>query len=296
MTSAHGGREDAARFDSLIERSSLGTLGARRLRERIPHAEARYIRQLADLLEATREAGVDEAAAARANRAAGHESAKTRERLHQAAGPVGVIENELAAIREDPQIKRLALRYSGSPDLAEDALQSTYCAVAQVKHLERIENLRAYFCKMLIHEVHRERVELGAALVEDFARVAEAHQDARGCDAGWSPAPIDDAVCTSLQAQAWLERFAAEGDHLRAAVPARSDDPGRYQAVIYDVAGQVLRDAINGESSKADSNPAFRAAYPEYFDQPDIPHQRFSRARSDLRALLQGVVRHDELT
>jgi hypothetical protein len=205
----------------------------------------------------------------------------------------------LVEIREDPRIKVFALRHAGHPDLADDVLQRAYYAMARLKNLERIENLRAYFCKILIHEVHRERGQLGAALVDDFARVAEAHQDAVGCHPA-SPPSVGDAVCTSVQAQVWLERFTAQRDRLRAGVPARSDEPDRYRAVVCDAAGQVLHDGINGESSLADTNPALRAAYPEYFDQPDVSpntlHQRFRRARTDVRSLLQAVVSRDELT
>jgi len=70
--------------------------------------------------------------------------------------------------------------------------------------------------------------------------------------------------------------------------------------VVCDAAGQVLRDGINGEPSDADTNPALRAAYPEYFAQPDasadLLHQRFRRARENVKALLQAVVSRDELT
>ena len=83
-------------------------------------------------------------------------------------------------------------------------------------------------------------------------------------------------------------------------MPARSDDPALYRAVIYTSAEGVLRDGINGEPSDADSNDAFRAAYPEFFASGDasanLCHQRFSRARSDVRTLLQSVVSRDELT
>jgi excisionase family DNA binding protein len=44
-----GDREDDALVDYLIERSSLGTAGARQLRERIPQAEAEAIRLAAAL-------------------------------------------------------------------------------------------------------------------------------------------------------------------------------------------------------------------------------------------------------
>ena len=48
--------------------------------------------------------------------------------------------------------------------------RSAYFAVARLENLEQIENLRAYFCKVLIREIHRERGQLGAALVDDFPR------------------------------------------------------------------------------------------------------------------------------
>ena len=171
--------------------------------------------------------------------------------------------------------------------------------MARLENLEQVVNLRAYFCKVLIREIHRERSQLGATLVDDFVRVAETHQDAVGRHPA-SPPAVEDAVCTSLQAQVWLERFAAQRGRLRDAVPARSADPARYRAVICDAAGQVLRDGINAEPSDADSNDAFRAAYPEYFNQPgaspNLCYQRFRRAREDVKALLQAVVSRDELT
>lgn len=206
---------------------------------------------------------------------------------------------QLAEILADPRIKGLVLRHAGHPALAGDALQDTYYALARLEHLGQIVYLRAYVCKVLLREIRRERNQLGAALVDDFARVAEAHQDIAGGQPA-SPPAVDDTVCASLQARVWLERLAAQRDDLRDAVPARSDDPARYRAVICDAAEQVLRDGINGEPSEADANPALRAAYPEYFGQPDAApntvHQRFRRAREDVKALLQSVVHRAELT
>jgi len=216
--------------------------------------------------------------------------------------PADILENarqQLAEIMKDPRVRGLALRYAGHPALADDALQSTYYAMARLEHLGQIQNLRAYVCKVLIREIRRERGQLRTIVIDDFARIADEHQDAAGCHPAASPS-VEDAVCTSAQAEAWLERFAAQRDYLRAGVPSRSDDPDRYRGVISDAAGQVLCDGINGESSEADTNPALRVAYPEYFDQPDAApntlHQRFRRARTDVRALLQAVVRRDELT
>jgi DNA-directed RNA polymerase specialized sigma24 family protein len=205
----------------------------------------------------------------------------------------------LAEILEDRRVKGLALWYAGDPALAGDALQDTYYALARLKHLEQIVNLRAYVGKVLVREIHRQRSQLGAALVDDFARVAEAHQDTAGCQPA-SPPAVDETACASLQAQVWLERFAAQHDRLQAEISARSGDPARYQTLICTAAEQVLRDSINGEPSQADTNPALRAAYPEYFDPPDVPantrHQRFRRARDDVRALLQTVIDRSELT
>ena len=71
-----------------------------------------------------------------------------------------------------------------------------------------------------------------------------------------------------MQAESWLDRLHAERACLEAAVPARSDDPAFYRAVIYTSAEGVLRDGIDAEPSDADSNDALRVAYSEYFAQP----------------------------
>lgn len=211
---------------------------------------------------------------------------------------VAATRRRLAEIREDRQIWGLALRHAGHPDLADDALQRTCDALVRLKNPGRIKVLRAYFCTVLIREIQHERGQLGAALIDDFERVAETRQGAAGCQLA-SP-PVDDAVCGSLQAEIWLDRFTTQRDHLLAAIPARSDDPARYRAVIYKAAGQVLWDGIMGDASDADSNDAFRAAYPQWFSPADCAadtlYQRFRRAREDVKTLLQSIVSRDELT
>jgi len=52
VTGSRKDRHDDELFDALIERSSLGSAGARQLRERIPRGEAELIRRLASLLDA----------------------------------------------------------------------------------------------------------------------------------------------------------------------------------------------------------------------------------------------------
>lgn len=205
---------------------------------------------------------------------------------------------QLVEISMDRRIKSLARRHAGDPDVADDALQSAYCAVLRVEHLDQIENLRAYFCRVLIHEVHRERGQLRAVLVEDFDRVAEENQGAVGCHRS-SPPCFQDQVCTSLQVQSWLKRLIDERDDLLSAIPARSHEPGCYKALIYAAAEQVLHAGMSGDVAEADTNDMLRASYPEYFQQPGTApntcDQRFRRARMDVRALLRSVVSHDEL-
>ena len=50
---------------------------------------------------------------------------------------------------------------------------------------------------------------------------------------------------------------------------------------------------MNSDPSEADSNEAFRVSYPEYFAQSGASvntcHERFVRARADVRALLQAA-------
>jgi DNA-directed RNA polymerase specialized sigma24 family protein len=70
--------------------------------------------------------------------------------------PADILENarqQLAEIMKDPRVRGLALRYAGHPALADDALQSTYYAMARLEHLGQIQNLRAYVCKVLIQAV-----------------------------------------------------------------------------------------------------------------------------------------------
>jgi hypothetical protein len=207
-------------------------------------------------------------------------------------------QEELLAIRNDPKIKSLAWRRAGDLDLAMDALQAAYCAVSRVANPAAIRNLRAYFCQVLTREVYRMLGQLGATLVEDFTSVADAHQGRPG---GLLPVsqPVAEMVSTHLLTEAWLEPFATRRGKLTASVPGRSPAPGRYQAMIVMVAERVLRAIIIEDISDADYNTALRAAYPEWFAEPGYPentyHQRFSRARADVRALLRTIINPDDL-
>ncbi len=210
-------------------------------------------------------------------------------------GPPG-FQHKLLAIRQDPRIEALALRRAGDPELAKDALQSAYWSAARVDHPESIKDLRAYFVRVLVREVYRLRAQLELETLDSPAEPCQ-HGAAAGSQS--SPQPVAETVAAALLARTWLERFAAQRDRLSAAVPSRSGDPDRYRNVIVTVAEQVLCDLIQGEPSEADSKDAFRTAYPEWFGEPGCAEntcrQRFHRARADVRALLQAVVRRDEL-
>ena len=115
-----------------------------------------------------------------------------------------------------------------------------------------------------------------------------------------APEPsVDDQACRALQLQIWLQRLAAERDSLMAGIPARSDDPGRYRALIYGLAEPVLLGHLGLEPNDPDFPKALRTAYPGYFDQPGAApntlHQRISRAREDLKALLRAIIDPGEL-
>jgi Sigma-70 region 2 len=198
----------------------------------------------------------------------------------------------LLELWQDPQVRGYARRYAGDRDVADDALQSTYYAVARLKHLAEIENLKAYYYQVLRREIARERGELGALLIEDFVRAAEGRQT----DAGTpdeSSAGFEDDLCISVQFWYFRKRLLVDRDKLLASVPERSPDHGRYRAVVYATAEQILSAGMRGEPSEDDSIEAFRASYAEYFAQPGAAanacHQRFVRARADVRALLYAV-------
>lgn len=210
-------------------------------------------------------------------------------------GGLAAARRKLAEIWADPQMMAIALRHADHPASAEDAMQITYLAMLGLPHLDQIENMPGYFCRVLIRAVYREQGQLGALLVEDVARVTEASGAGAGAGAlRVPPAGFEDGACAAIQAQDWHRRLIRDRAELMAAVPSRSGDPARYRSVIWAAAEQILRAGIDGEPSEPDSIDALRASYPEYFDAPGIvkntSYQRLSRARADVRRLLQTVV------
>ena len=93
--------------------------------------------------------------------------------------------------------------------------------------------------------------------------------------------------------------FAAERGELATGCLAAPPIPARYRDVIVTVAELVLLAIVTRDVSDADSNAGLRAAYPEWFDEPGCAentcHQRFSRARADVRGLLCTIISRDDL-
>jgi hypothetical protein len=211
-------------------------------------------------------------------------------------------QQRLLETRHNPQVIGLAYKWVGNdPHLAKDALQIAYYNVATFAHPERISNLHAYFLTVLKNEINALHVQRQKAtpLQNPGAALELDRHGTVVCGPARSRS-IDDLVRTSLLASSVRTRLVARRESLLLAIPARSDDTRCYRIVIYHSAEQVVLDGLNGEASDADSNDAFRAAFPEYFAQPgasaNLLHQRFRRAREDVKALLQAVVNRDELT
>jgi sigma-70-like protein len=200
---------------------------------------------------------------------------------------------QLTAIREDPKVKSLARSRAGDSDLAEDALQEAYYAVARLENPERIMDLKAYYCRVLLRNIHRLRSQLGAILIEDFGIVADTCQRKPG---GEPPPPaFDEVVGSHLLIQGFLRYLAAHRTALTRTVPGRSPDAARYRDVIVTVVECVLRASVAGGLSDAEQNLAFRTLNPQWFADAGVAidniHQRSSRARADVCRLLQEIVR-----
>jgi hypothetical protein len=199
---------------------------------------------------------------------------------------------------EDPRIRRLARSRAEDPEVAEDALQETYYVMGRLPDPEKIRDLRKYFCTALIHEIYRLRGQLRATLLDGFEGLADACQDNTGRRP--LPEPFDETVCTRLRDRTWLRRFAGQREVLTRKVPGRSPDPGRYRDVIVTVAQWILSSAAMTDVSDADFNVALRAEYPAWFAEAGCEtangHQRFRRAREDVRGLLRIIISRDEIS
>lgn len=204
---------------------------------------------------------------------------------------------QLLLIRENPRVKKLARARAGDPDIAEDALQEAYYAMAALKHPERIEDLTKYFCSVLIRKAYWLRGQLGATVVDDSGVLIDACRRKLSGEA--LPPPFDEAVRTNMLARTWLERILSHRPDLTGKVPGRSADPHRYREAIVSVAVQMLLGACTDDFADDDLKWALCTAYPRWFAGGNVAtaniDQRFTRARADLKGLLRAVISRDEL-
>ena len=122
------------------------------------------------------------------------------------ADPREAILQRLAEIREDPRMRSLAIRYAGHPDLADDALQSAYYAVARLKNLEQIQNLRAYFRKVLIRECVPRAPSTRCRSSRGLRSRGGGRQDARGGEPA-SPPCVESCRLPLGTGRIWLGRW-----------------------------------------------------------------------------------------
>jgi len=205
-------------------------------------------------------------------------------------------QHELLTIREDPEVRRLALRRAKNPEIAEDALQAAYYAVSRVGDPGAIQDLRAYFCKVLLREIYGAQRQLRFETPVDFTISGDMRQGRPGINSP-APRPLPEEVQTRVLGQGWLGVFSARRE-LAVRVPRRSPDPVRYQRLIVRVAEYVLR-IILRENADPDINAALRGGYAEWFAADDsrsnTRDQRLLRARADVCALLQTIIERGDL-
>lgn len=167
---------------------------------------------------------------------------------------------------------------------------------------EWIINLRAYFVRTLKNEITSLYSIREPVLLVDELEILSPPQPGPALYGPAFEPTVDDQACRMLQMQIWYEPHAAQRDSLIAGIPARSNDPSRYRALISARAEPVLLGHL-GHLGLQPNDPDFpkslRAAYPEYFAQPGLApntlDQRISRVRDDIKALLRAIINPDEL-
>jgi len=206
--------------------------------------------------------------------------------------------DDLAKLVQDAAIRRLAQRRARSRELAEDALQDTYYAVARTQHPEAIEDLRAFFCKSLIRTINRQLTLPGAIPAGDIGAIADSRQGLSSSGTS-PPASVASEAHLHLLAEVALNRLERDRAELLAMIPGRSDDPRRYRCTIIAAAETILRLLFDGPVTMADWNAVLRSEYPQWCDEPGLAHeamyQRLSRARGDVHVLLRAILPRERL-
>jgi hypothetical protein len=206
--------------------------------------------------------------------------------------------DDLAELVKDPAIRRLAERRAHSHELAEDALQDTFCAVARTQHPEAINDLRAFFCRSLIHQINHQLALSPPVPIEDIGAVSDRHQDLTSSSGTSPPTSVASEAQLDLLAEVAFTRLEREAGELMALIPARSSDPHHYRSSIFAAAETILRLLFEGFMTSADWNAVLKSKNPQWCEEPGLPqdlvHQRLSRARRDVQLLLRAILPRDE--
>jgi DNA-directed RNA polymerase specialized sigma24 family protein len=198
---------------------------------------------------------------------------------------------EMSQLYQDPRIRSYAVRMAG--DLAEDALQETWLILAQVHHRKDIQNLRAYFMTVLLNEIRRLQRRSRERLVPV--------EDTFASDPALAvPGPGEDGSDLRVTAERWLTQLLDDRERLKRAIPGRSRDADCYRAVIITVITEIVGLGLAGAATHADLNEILREEYPTWFRErglsADVADQRLSRARQDVRRLLQAIIEPQDLS
>jgi hypothetical protein len=165
--------------------------------------------------------------------------------------------------------------------------------VARIENPERSVDLRAYYCRVLLRNIHRLRSQLGAILIDDFGVVADSCQRELGGEP--APRPFDGTVISDLFVPDCLRYLAAHHTALSCKVPGRSPNPYRYRNVVVTGATGMLLAKV----SDIDLNETLRTAYPQWFAENGVPvsniHRRFARARAYACLLLREIIKRRDL-
>jgi DNA-directed RNA polymerase specialized sigma24 family protein len=208
------------------------------------------------------------------------------------------IYDDLADVAADQEMYRRAVRRAGSRELAEDALQETVHAIAGRRSPEAIENLAGFFYVSLIREIDHQLGRPTAIPVGgDIGLISDRAQVRTSPAAAPAPASVEDEAQLRVLAETVLNRFERERtrNQLLDLVPARSEDPRRYQNAVASAAKAIFKLLLDGYVTAADWNVILKAACPQWCDEPglarDAIDQRLSRARRDVQYLLQSITR-----
>ncbi len=208
--------------------------------------------------------------------------------------------DRVAVLCQGAGMRGLAIRYARDHDLAEDALQETFYAVARVSDPSRIDDLARYVRRVLQRKVVELLESPCAHLSDDLDALIAASSGGVRRPNTKRPvvmgSPVQDLAVRRAQAKAWIGRLSRLS---KTSVPRRSADPERYQRVIATVARRVLPAMLEGEVSSADLDHFLIAAYPEWFasrqSSTSTRDQRLCRGRREVSGLLESVVSRDEL-